>query len=267
MAKCDICGKDTGFMPFACADGHICKDCEALIPSVLKKYARSEGLFLVKNWINYTKKYIKGLRKKFVVTSSCGMLHIDEWHGLFAICDKKHIKDDKLPDSCTDIFSALFLADYGITINNAVASETSVKVDVVFHCVMNKPNVQFTKTLCTVSCYAKRINDEQITYTEPSDLTLFRSLFYQAIVNARDRYQNKIFKDFISPDAVALMKARALFMVDDGYSLDEIKKQRNRLIKAFHPDEHSLSEEVEELTGYTELINNAFRLLKENIGK
>lgn len=49
-------------------------------------------------------------------------------------------------------------------------------------------------------------------------------------------------------------------MLEEGYTLDELKKQRNRLMKTFHPDEDDA-----EMTRYAQKINNAFSLLKTRI--
>ena len=51
-------------------------------------------------------------------------------------------------------------------------------------------------------------------------------------------------------------------MLDEGYTLDELKKQRNRLLKSFHPDEGS-----EETKKYAQKINSAYELLKGKILK
>lgn len=51
-----------------------------------------------------------------------------------------------------------------------------------------------------------------------------------------------------------------LFMLDEGYTMDELKKQRNRLLKSFHPDEES-----EETKKYAQKINSAYEILKRNL--
>lgn len=51
-----------------------------------------------------------------------------------------------------------------------------------------------------------------------------------------------------------------LFMLDEGYTMDELKKQRNRLLKSFHPDEGS-----EETKKYAQKINSAYEILKRNL--
>ena len=60
-----------------------------------------------------------------------------------------------------------------------------------------------------------------------------------------------------------LKKALALFMYDslEGIGEEELKAQRNRLIKAFHTDnDQSLSDQ------YAVKINTAYDILKKEIG-
>ena len=52
-------------------------------------------------------------------------------------------------------------------------------------------------------------------------------------------------------------RAKCLFMLDDKYTLDELKTQRNRLLKAFHPDNtHDNSDR------YIDRINRSYEILK-----
>lgn len=52
-------------------------------------------------------------------------------------------------------------------------------------------------------------------------------------------------------------RAKCLFMLDDKYTLDELKTQRNRLLKAFHPDNtHGNSDR------YIDRINRSYEILK-----
>ena len=52
-------------------------------------------------------------------------------------------------------------------------------------------------------------------------------------------------------------RAKCLFMLNDKYTLDELKTQRNRLLKAFHPDNtHDNSDR------YIDRINRSYEILK-----
>lgn len=56
------------------------------------------------------------------------------------------------------------------------------------------------------------------------------------------------------------MSALSLFMLEEGYTLDELKKQRNRLMKSFHPDEDDT-----ETVRYAQKINWAYEVLKNRV--
>lgn len=54
--------------------------------------------------------------------------------------------------------------------------------------------------------------------------------------------------------------ALSLFMLEEGYTLDDLKKQRNRLMKSFHPDEKDA-----ETARYAQKINSAYVVLKNRM--
>ena len=60
-----------------------------------------------------------------------------------------------------------------------------------------------------------------------------------------------------------LASALSLFMFDslDGLDVDKLKKQRNRLAKAFHPDSTSESNDNE----FMSKINNAYEVILRNL--
>ena len=58
----------------------------------------------------------------------------------------------------------------------------------------------------------------------------------------------------------AYVSALSLFMLEEGYTLDELRKQRNRLMKSFHPDEDDA-----ETVRYAQKINCAFEILKSRM--
>ena len=56
------------------------------------------------------------------------------------------------------------------------------------------------------------------------------------------------------------VSALSLFMLEEGYTMDELKKQRNRLMKSFHPDEDDA-----ETVRYAQKINCAYEILKSRM--
>ena len=172
------------------------------------------------------------------------------------------MKQDKLPDKCRDIFSIFNIEDYSLAIESLSVSPDAVKVGVKFACILKNPKIEFVKYIHTTSCYVENIEDGKVIYREPSDLTLFRNIMWQSICNSWKKFEDKERAHFITPEAVALTKAKALFMLGDSYNEQELRKQRNRLIKVFHPDEGIKGEDM---TPYMNRINAAYVLLKENL--
>lgn len=82
---------------------------------------------------------------------------------------------------------------------------------------------------------------------------------YENTYRQQQREQQREYAGYQSTD-VEYRAALSLFMLEEGYTLDELKKQRNRLMKTFHPDEDDA-----EMTRYAQKINNAFSLLKTRI--
>ncbi|MBO4847065.1 MAG: J domain-containing protein [Lachnospiraceae bacterium] len=258
---CIVCKKLAIGSPYRCSDGVICKDCSQLMPSSTLRSLKMEPASTVKRLIDITRSNIPRYRKIFDETSHFGNIHIDERNGLIALCSNREIKDGKLKSSCKNIFSVLNVQDCNFNIKTESSSENAVKVSIHFILVLAEPNITIKEQIGHATCNAHRVDYEHISYSEPSALTLFRSIFVGMLRQTWEKYDYMQSHNFISPQAVELTLSRALFMVDEQYTLNEIKRQRNRLIKAFHPD----SNKDIDATKYTEKINNAYKILKDNL--
>jgi hypothetical protein len=58
-----------------------------------------------------------------------------------------------------------------------------------------------------------------------------------------------------------LEKARALFMLHEDYTMDDLKKARNLLMKVYHPDVAGVADTTEA----SQIINRSFVLLKNHL--
>ena len=76
----------------------------------------------------------------------------------------------------------------------------------------------------------------------------------------REREQQRAYQQRTSSVDQAYQSAMSMFMLNEGYTLEELKKQRNRLLKSFHPDEGNDND-----SSYAQKINVAFDLLKSRI--
>ena len=87
-------------------------------------------------------------------------------------------------------------------------------------------------------------------------LVRFMSTWNEAEEDAQQEYDQEIV------NMSELEKAKTLFMIDDleNTSLEDVKEQRNRLIKMFHPDSGNVSD-----AKYAQKINNAYEIIKNNL--
>lgn len=264
MIQCCICKGKAGILSASCHDGKICKGCSSLIPTALRGKTKNLAAGNIRKIVEWEKDNIRRLRKEFICTNSYGRLHIDEINGFFAITDKKNIKGNKLVWEITDIFEIIHLKDFALTANTSDPKQNSVCMHVNLTVQLEQPACSFTVPIRDVYCVADQVDDNTISYHEPAQLAVFRSLFFQIWGQSVDRYNRSIQKDFLTPTDVEKFKARALFMLDDEYTLKQLKKQRNRLIHAFHPDGQE-EDDVLEMTEYTRKINDAYKILKSGV--
>ena len=259
MASCIICGHRAGFAPFKTMSGPLCKDCVSHIPQSAKKGIKASSASTIRSIIRYDKKNNPVFKKIFEETSSYGTLRLDERHGLFALCEETD-EYGKIITECHDIFSALYLKDFAFSMQDKEANESYVKVSISFTAELTEPSIILKSMIRQATCYAKRVDDSHIMYSEPSNLTLFRSVMTQMIRSAYEKYDYEARKDLITPHAMELLKARSLFLLEPDYTEKELKKQRNRLIKVFHPD--SGEKDVQK---YAVKVNEYYRLLKQEL--
>ena len=105
-------------------------------------------------------------------------------------------------------------------------------------------------------------NDGSCTYEAPEVLCMFETLINRAWERALN---SRNLDDFFGAvDEREYVLAKATLLVDDAYDMDEIKKQRNKLIKAFHPD---TMDDDEDAAYYAQKINDAYGILKERLRK
>ena len=87
-----------------------------------------------------------------------------------------------------------------------------------------------------------------------------RHALEELIRRMEDEYAEREYTTEKEAPPSELQQAMALFMIDDlsGVTLAQVKEQRNRLIKMFHPDTGS-----DEDTRYAQKINAAYEVLKQ----
>lgn len=236
-------------------DGYICSNCYKKIPYVLHNNIAGYSDITLSYVIDYCKK----LYDQFEETAHYGDLLIDEFHGLLAFKKKENIA----------VFDVLDIEDIGLYCTNACANQyNKVTCDVEVNCILSHPSIKIKHIIKKkISCKSKKISENKIEWEEPGDLSMFRSMIEQMYITKIKKHSSN-YKEYLKTyNSIELLKAKALFMIDEEstYDADYLKRQRNILIKNFHPDESHFSNE--ESTRYTQIINNAYHLLMENAVK
>ena len=252
MALCALCERQlSSLSQKRISDGFICKDCFELLPKSMRnniiKYNTKNLLTIID--------YNKNLDiSSFSPTASFGKLHIDEIHGMFAISEK--LDNDGMPIDTTDIFYCLNLREVGLTPTNPTVDKTGkVFCDVELHCWFNKPDLSFVVPIKKkVNCPSKRVDKTHLEWNYPGDLIMFMKMFDQMLKNAEDKYDKHYAELFPNARAVEIYKAQSLFMLADGYDINILNSQRDRLMRAFH-----------DIPECSKIINDSYNLLVETL--
>lgn len=251
--NCSLCGKQLPVIGATNIDnGKICKECAAKIPECV--------LELSSRWSSYTLEaivqYEDSVYDNFEETASYGDLHIDTIHGLFAI-SKKMV--DGRPAG-RDVFSAFDLTEVGLYAKNPRVDNHMVYVDVEFRFDIQSLGLHITKVIKKkVKCDTKRVDSEHVEWKEPGDMLVFIEMFNTMLSGLWQKMNAMLCGTTVHQ--LEIEKARALFMLSENYTMDDLKKARNLLMKVYHPD-------VAEEYGTTEasqIINNYFTLLKNEL--
>lgn len=250
---CLVCGKPTGISSTKIKNGKICKECVSKLPSLmLEKHPYYQDGTL-KNAMNYVKEKVE----EFSATASYGKLHIDSIHGLFCIANS--LTKDGKPKSGNNIFSIYDLAEVGLYCKSPKADRSGVIVDVEFSCALENPHFNFTSIIKSGSrCHTKRVDSTTVSWEEPNDLIMFRSMFDQMLSGAFARVNDLLCGKTVHEFEIE--KARALFMLPKDYTSEDLKNARRLMMKVWHPDKAQ-----EDVTREAQILNEAHDLLKAEL--
>ena len=202
-------------------------------------------------------KYEESCSKVFTCTSHLWRLYLDEHHGI--ICYSSKGKDE--PASKNNFFRLEDIKDMSFSLSEPIIKEHSALCDAVMSLIVMSP------VICEVSfpvkkqakCSYEPGDGDTIRIIEPREITVVRDVLLQMTENTAVRmkklfaeieaYRNAI-ADFEKKDA------ETLFMLDEGYTNEEVKSIYRLLMKTFHPDEGYKN------TKYAQKINRAYNILK-----
>ncbi len=257
---CAECGEKTNwFTRTRLGDNtYVCSKCTQDIPSYIKKCV--DGIYTLDDFRNL-KKYIKKSQKEyepiFKETSSYKDIHLDAFHGLLYF--KSSWTD---PIVCFKLSSILEF-ELSFSPNKIKEGIISDKVSgyVLFHMVVSNPLFYVEKIIDeNAKAPAKTsLFGRKVEYENPKKMTDFLINFHTAYDECMEKEYGSIGK---SEREDIINRALALFMFDslEDVTMENLKSQRNKLIKAFHPDASSQSD-----TKSAQKINEAYDVLKETI--
>lgn len=235
-------------------NGKLCKSCASKLPSLMLEGAP----YLQEGSLNHAIRYVAENMEKFSATASFGELHIDEIHGLFAISNSGLTPDDK-PKSGNNVFSIYNLSEVGITCTSPRADHNNVLVDVEFTCRLEDPYISIKKTIKKgIRCHTKRVDSQHVSWDEPNDLAMFKTLFNQMLSCAWEKVNQTLCGKTVYE--FELEKARAIFMLPKDYTSEDLKKARRLMMKVYHPDKAG-----EDVTREAQIINEAYDLLRSDM--
>lgn len=290
MRTCSVCDKNLSMFDGKkiFGQGLICKECMGKVPKMSLNALQHLTDYDIKELISYASETAPKLRNAFLETASYGTLHIDEINGLFAVCDKKMVdKTGKLSNLVKDVYSAIRLTDISLTVvpDKEQKNPNKVKGTVKFVAVLSDPQIHISTTVREhVYCNCYPVDDTHIGFDEPNELVFFKNMFNQMLSKTYDRYkkayeeqeaaeeerrqweermkEEQKEKETIAKERMDMeyIKAKAAFMLEDGYTEKELKMQRNRLLKTFHPDEGQT-----DVSSYTQNINKYYQILMKHL--
>lgn len=268
--KCRHCGDKTAILSRVrlADEQYICNKCTSGIPSDLinkiSEYDYDEFVKL-REYMDVTN---TELAKKFRESQRYQCIHLDSEHGIFYLDGMRpriyfHLWDLTRFDLSfhpDEVKEGMF--------GTKVTGKIYLEIETTFpHFYKEEIIDHYAKA----SAQVKGLLSNKVTYENPKDMDDFLHYFMKAWQRCIDRaieqwehehpeYNNARSAQYQESSTPSeLQQAMALFMLDDlqNVTLDDIKAQRNRLIKTFHPDHGDSAD-----TGYAQKINNAYEVLK-----
>lgn len=266
--KCVCCGNKTNILTRTkLEDGqYLCFKCLEKIPAEMSRELAGRSYEEFETLQNYMDQIHPLLEKSFHETHKFHGISIDTANALFRL-------DWMYPTACfrfedLDEFSLEFVPDevkdgiFGTKVNGKIYMKLRINYLLLY---IDKVIVRDVKASAKIS----GIMSKKVTYENPKGMDEFLHHFQRAWTYAIakraeewERLYNTMNYEQAPQQNSELQQAMALFMIDDlsTVTLTDLKSQRNRLIKTFHPDHGSSAD-----TGYAQKINNSYEILKKQV--
>ena len=253
--KCDICGKEVGlFDKKKASNGTLCFNCYKEFPEILQPKISHLTINEIAEIVDYENQL---KRIDFIESASYKKIHIDDMHGLFAIQDKCITDGNPL-----NVFSVLDLKDISLHCKNPKANNSGVTCTIELTCEFQNENMSFKTTIAnSAKCDVERISRSQVEWREPDELNMFRNIFNQMLKNTVEKYQRETNWSYRFKSDYDYFEAKSIFLLDDDYTEEDVKRRRKLLMKSFHPDNGDIDPSC------AIKINNAYKVLLKKIDK
>lgn len=253
---CVVCGNKTGFFSSSKTyDGRICNNCRAYIPSeVCLASADADRL---------KEFYKESNRRKalFFNTASYGSLYIDSVHNMLCISNKSK---RGYPLRYGNIYFVSELSEMALYCSDVVQkSPYRIECRVKLRISADSFSGEFVVASNEKCCF-KRVDKDTLRVSEPSKVTFFRCMLNQMIDNERVGLTKQLealhkLKSALSEAEASKEWAKGILFLESNVpcSLEDVKHQRNMLVRIFHPDLNTDFSNAE----ITAQINKAYEAL------
>lgn len=245
---------------------YVCSKCTKFVPAYMMESFCShydmEDFQALQRYANYSDSL---LRPVFHETHKYYSIHIDSEHKIFYIGDEIDERTLFLEFSRLEEFDLVFHADEfkeGM-VGDKVYGRILLKIKMAYPYFYYKAKLDDR-----VKAKAKKtFFGTEVKYENPKGMDDFLLYFMETWKSGLeyseiDDEDDNEDLNLDNPESNELNQAMALFMIDDlsAVTPDDLKEQRNRLIKTFHPDKATTDD-----TKYAQKINSAYDVLKKHI--
>lgn len=253
--NCSFCNKKiTSIFSHRTGSFCICNNCMSELPFYFTKHIENYSYEEILSIIHWEKEKKNGLKQIFFTTSSYGYLHIDSLHHLIAIGKTNDFEKGKPINNDVLIVEIKNLSNVSFDVDVDRSSIEEINGSILMSIGITNPEITLQNVLIKKSetITPTMVNENSVTFSLPPDV----ELMWNEIYEIKEQLINHNF--LLSGNQREIDRAMGLYMVEDGFTLDQLKKQRNVLMKVFHPD----IDTTEGADERSQFVINAYELLK-----
>ena len=219
MNKCMICNKKM-IGGRALKTGYICKDCGKKIPEFIEINKLKEPS--VKLLINNYEEIMLRIPGGFVPTCSYGKVSLDSLNGILRI------------ENNPGYFDVTNVADFVLTPDYVESTKGRVLANVYLSMTLKNPAVDIIRYLIKPSdvCFPKGAKNSG-EYTLPYGALLFLDEFWRTKERIKDHKDEVMAGEVLTKDKLKFIKAKALYMLPEGYTKKDVDLTKFALLEAF----------------------------------